>query len=429
VNFGCTPTKAAIASARVAYLSRRAAEFGVLIDDVRVDFPAVLERARKIAGASRAGLVRTLEEHGVPVLAGHARFLGRVGPLFSLSVGDSVFRARRVVIDTGARTRVPPIDGLAAVDYLHAGNWLEDRPLPDHVVFIGAGYIAVEMAQFYRRAGAAVTVIGRSEQILTTEDADVAAALRTVLEEEGVSFRLGTAVRNVVNEAGRVTVTVERDGIRDRIVGSHLFVATGRRPNTDDLGLDTIGLRPDGRGVIPTNDRLETPVPGVWVAGDVRGGPMFTHASWDDHRILESQLLGDGSLTTARRIVPHAVFTDPELGRVGLSERDAREKYGDRVTVGTFAMAHNGKAVELGATRGFIKLIADSETLELIGAAVLSADGAELVGNYITLMNAGATLAALCSSIYIHPTLTEATQSAALALGLPKTTALSRMRR
>jgi pyruvate/2-oxoglutarate dehydrogenase complex dihydrolipoamide dehydrogenase (E3) component len=233
----------------------------------------------------------------------------------------------------------------------------------------------------------------------------------------------------VVNEAGRVTVTVERDGIRDRIVGSHLFVATGRRPNTDDLGLDAIGLRPDGRGVIPTNDRLETTVPGVWVAGDARGGPMFTHASWDDHRVLESQLLGDGSLTTARRIVPYAVFTDPELGRVGLSEAKARETYGGRVRVSTFAMNQNGKAVELGEPRGFIKLIANTESLELVGAAVLAADGAELIGNYITLLNAGATLTALCKSIYIHPTLTEAIQSAALALELPMTTALSRMHR
>jgi pyruvate/2-oxoglutarate dehydrogenase complex dihydrolipoamide dehydrogenase (E3) component len=429
VNFGCTPTKAAIASARVAYLSRRAAEFGVLIDNVGVDFPAVLQRARRIAAESRAGLVKNLEQHAIPALAGHARFTGRAGSMFSLVVGDSHVRAKRVVIDTGARTIVPPIEGLATVDYLHAGNWLEGRSLPEHVIFIGAGYIGVEMAQFYRRMGAEVTVVGRAEQIFSREDADVAAALQAILEEEGISFRLDTAVRNVINEEERVKVTVERDGKRDCIAGSHLFVATGRRPNTDDLGLETIGLRPDEKGVIHANDRLETSVPGVWVAGDVRGGPMFTHASWDDHRVLESQLLSDGSLTTAGRIVPYAIFTDPELGRVGLSEKEARQKYGEHTKIITFAMNHNGKAVEIAETRGLIKLIANSQTLELVGAAVLAVDGAELVGNYITLLNAGATLTALCKSIYIHPTLTEAIQSAALALELPMTTALSRMHR
>lgn len=429
VNFGCTPTKAAIASARAAHLACRLAEFGVAADNVRIDFSTVLQRARDIAARSREGLVRNVRDHGISILVGHARFIGREDNAFILQTGNSRIRPKRVVIDTGARTSVPSIEGLSTVKYLHAGNWLEGGDLPDHVVFVGAGYIAMEMAQFYRRMGARITVIGRDEQILAKEDVDVATAVQMILEEEGIVFRLGTIARKIGGAPAGVSITIEQHGTSDSIVGSHLFIATGRRPNTDDLGLEKIGLAVDEQGAVSVNDRLETAVKGVWVAGDARGEPMFTHASWDDHRVLESQLLGDGSLTTFGRIVPYAVFTDPELGRVGLSEKQAKAKFGERVKIGTFAMNHNGKAVETGDTRGFIKLIVNQETHELLGAAVLARDGAELVGNFVMLLNAGAPLDTICKSIFIHPTLTEAVQSAALAMELPRTTALSNMQR
>jgi pyruvate/2-oxoglutarate dehydrogenase complex dihydrolipoamide dehydrogenase (E3) component len=418
VNFGCTPTKAVVASARVAHLARRAAEFGILVPGVDVDFAKVLGRARAIVEASKSSLASGLHEHHVDIVHGQARFAGRDGEWYILCVDHRDIRAKQVVINTGARTRLPPIEGLEDVAFLHAGNWLESDHLPKHVIFAGAGYIALEMAQFYRRMGAQVTVVGPGKQVADHEDPDVAQALQRILADEEITFRLGGRVKAVAREASGVRVSVRTDGETGPIAGSHLFIATGRRPNTDDLSLDTIGLTPDKDGVIEVDDRLATRAAGVWVAGDARGGPMFTHTSWDDHRVLESQLLGDGSRTTAGRIVPYAIFTDPELGRVGMTEAEARRKYGEEVKTATFEMKQNGKATEQGETRGFIKLIADGRDGRLLGAAVLAVEGAELVASYITLMNAGATLAPIRQGIYIHPTLSEAIQSAASVLEL-----------
>jgi pyruvate/2-oxoglutarate dehydrogenase complex dihydrolipoamide dehydrogenase (E3) component len=419
VNFGCTPTKAVIASARVAHLARRASEFGVRLPEPQIDFASVLARAQRIVADSVKSLEKGLAECGADVLRGAARVTGRDGKLFRFSVGEAdAGSAKQIVINAGARTLLPPIEGLEQIEYLHAGNWLHGKSLPAHVIFAGGGTIALEMAQFYRRMGSAVTVIGSDDRVAGHEDPDVSQALQEILEAEGIAFRLGAKVSAVAREGSGVRVQLTKADRREAIEGSHLFIATGRKPNTDDLGLETIGIAPDKHGVIGIDDRLATSVPGVWAAGDVRGGPMFTHTSWDDHRILESQLLGDGTRTRAGRIVPYAVFTDPELGRVGLTETEARKLHGEYVRVATFDMKHSGKAAEIGESLGFIKLIADARNGKLLGAAVFSADGAELVGNYITLMNANATLDAICRGIYIHPTLSEAVQSAASMLKL-----------
>ena len=283
---------------------------------------------------------------------------------------------------------------------------------------MGAGYIALEMAQFYRRLGSRVTVIGPGARAADHEDDDVADALQEILADEGVAFRLGSRVTAVGPHGGGVRVTFDTGGKTETLDATHLFAATGRRPNTDDLGLETIGAAVDEKGVLEVDDHLATNVPGVWAAGDVRGGPMFTHTSWDDHRILESQLLGDGTRTKADRIVPYAIFTDPELGRVGMTETQARAAHGEHVCVAKVQMKQNGKASEQGDTLGFIKLVADARDGTLFGAAVLATEGAELVASYITLLNAHKKLDVLCGAIFIHPTLTEAVQSAASALEL-----------
>ncbi|MDB5328438.1 MAG: FAD-dependent pyridine nucleotide-disulfide oxidoreductase, partial [Phycisphaerales bacterium] len=407
VNFGCTPTKAVLASARVARLARRASEFGLRIPTIEVDYPAVLRRAQKMVDDSRAGLRRGLDEKGVKILNGHARLAGREGDHFRLTVGERTIIARRVVIDTGTRTAIPDIAGLADVPYLHAGNWLSSDHCPKRLAIIGASYIGLEMAQFYRAMGAEVCVIGPSRQIARREDEDVAAELQRLMEAEGITFHLSTRVTAVARDASG-TLSLTTDTGRT-ITATDLFLATGRRPNTDDLGLDTVGVERDAKGFIKVDQRLASNVPGIWAAGDVRGGPMFTHSSWDDHRILENQFFADGQHTTAGRIVPYAIFTDPELGRVGLTEREARDQYGDSIRVQKFKLRHNGKAVQTGEPNGFIKVIADPDD-RLLGAAVLAADGAELVASYITLMNSGATLAAICNGIYIHPTMAEAVQ-------------------
>lgn len=411
VNFGCTPTKAAIASARLAHRARQGDAFGLRIPTVEVDFAAVMARCRDLARSFRSGLEDGFADADNPqILEGHARFTGRDGDGFTLRVGEQELRAQQVVIDTGTRTRMPPLDGLDAVDVLHGGNWLYHDDQPRHLILLGGSYVGLEMSQLYRRLGSDVTVVEQSARPTLREDEDVAEAMQDFLEEEGVRFRFGATARHVTADADGVTVAIEEeDGSTDELRGTHLFVATGRRPNTDDLGLDAIGLTTDDRGFLDVDERLATRVEGVWAAGDVRGGPMFTHTAWDDHRILKSQLTGDGRRTTDR-VVPYAIFTDPQLGRVGMTEQQAREA-GRDVRVVRKAMETNGKALESGDARGFVKVVVDAETDRLLGAAVLASLGAEIVHPYVTLMNADAPFTALYDGMHIHPTFSEAVHS------------------
>jgi pyruvate/2-oxoglutarate dehydrogenase complex dihydrolipoamide dehydrogenase (E3) component len=415
VNFGCTPTKAVIASARAAFQARRGAVFGLRVPTVEVDFPAVLDRARSIVMQSRGSLQRGFAaSENLRLLAGHARLRGREGGAFRVRVGEENILAARVVLNTGARSLVPPIRGLAKTGYLHAGNWLDEHRLPAHLVFIGAGYIALEMSQFYLRMGCRVTVIEKFDQILKREDEDIVSLLQHLLESEGIEFRLNTDITRIEPRRGGAAISVRSNGFRGEILASRIFLAAGRQPNTDDLGLETVGVKTSKEGFVKVDDRLATSVSGVWAAGDIRGGPMFTHTSWDDYRILESQLSGDGSRTT-RRVVPYAVYTDPELGRVGQTEAEAR-RAGAKIKVGRFEMRNNGKARETSETEGVIKIVVEAATDRILGAAVLSSDGAELVHICVDLMNAGAPYTVLRDAVHIHPTLAEAVQSAAAAI-------------
>ncbi|MBA2534583.1 MAG: mercuric reductase [Rubrobacter sp.] len=411
VNFGCSPTKAVIASARVAHQARRASEYGLEIPEVRVDFPAVLERAKEIVELKRGGLDKGLEGSDNPTLIrGHARFEGREGDGFRLRVGDESVLAEQVVLDTGTRTLLPPIEGLDQVDYIESGNWLQKTELPESLAVIGGSYIGLEMAQFYNRMGSRVTVVvGRSDHVAPREDDDVTEALHAILQAEGVKFVFCERAESVASSEDGLTLTLD-GGDPAELNVSQLFVATGRLPNTDDLGLENIGLE-TSKGIIEVDERLATPIEDIWAAGDIRGGPMFTHTSWDDHRVLQSQMAGDGSHTT-ERVVPYAIFTDPELGRVGMTEREAREA-GYEVEVMSFDMEREkGKAREIGENKGLIKVVAEASDGRILGAAVLTAEGAELVHVYVDLMNAGATLDVIRNAVHIHPTLAEDIQSA-----------------
>jgi pyruvate/2-oxoglutarate dehydrogenase complex dihydrolipoamide dehydrogenase (E3) component len=411
VNFGCTPTKAVIASARVAQLARRGGQFGVRVESVVPDFTAVLDRARGIVHQSRIGLRESLENHkNIRVIEGHARLEGRHNRAFRILIADQSLISPRVVIDTGTRSRMPPVPGLTGVACLTAENWLDRPELPDHLIVLGGGYTGLEMAQFYRRMGSAVTVVEQRSEIAQGEDEEVARALRTLLEAEDIAFRLESRVERVAGGEAGIRLDLKRERGRETLSGSHVFVAAGRRPNTDDLGLETIGLRPEADGTIRVTKRLATKVRGVWAAGDVRGGPMFTHTAWDDYRILFSQLAADGSRTTDR-IVPYAIYTDPQLGRVGETEAAAKKR-GRKVRVGRFEMRENGKAREIGETEGFIKVVVDARSGRILGAAVLASEGAELVHLFVDVMNAGGRPAVIRDAIHIHPTLAEAVQSA-----------------
>lgn len=414
VNFGCTPTKAVIASARLANLARRAAEFGLKIPTVEVDFPAVLERAKSILMESRTGLEKDIEDSSNPkLLRGHARLEGRNGKAFRARIGDTPVTVTEVVLNTGTRSLIPPIENLDTIDFIHAGNWLEKPELPAHLAIVGGGYIALEMGQFYRRMGSRVTIVEESVQITGHEDEEIASALQKQLEAEGIAFRLNARVRRVERRDGGDGLTLSDSGLSE-LKASHLFVATGRRANTDDLGLETVGVKVSDEGIVEADKRLATNVEGVWVAGDIRGGPMFTHASWDDYRVLLSQMAGDGTHTTDR-IVPYAIFTDPELGRVGMTEREAR-RAGKEIKIARYEMKKNGKAREIGEPEGFIKVIVEAATDRIIGAAVLSAEGAELIHIYVDLMNASAPYTVLRDAVHIHPTLAEALQSTVKAI-------------
>jgi len=411
VNFGCTPTKAVFASARVAHLARRGADYGLRIPSVEVDFKAVLARAKAIVAESVAHLDRGFEGSDNPrLIRGHARFAGRDGAHFRIDIDGRALTAAQVVLDTGTRNRVPPIDGVGDIAFIDADHWLDHERLPRHLLIVGGGYVGLEMGQFYRRMGAQVTIAHAQAQIAEREDRDVADALQRVLEQEGIAFVLEHRATRFVRTPSGVRTTLATEGGTRDIETSHLFLAVGRKPNTDDLRLDTVGIEVSDKGIVEVDERLATTTPGIWAAGDIRGGPMFTHTAWDDHRILVSQLLGDGSRTTDR-VVPYAVFTDPELGRVGMTERQAVDA-GRNVRIGRFEMRNNGKARELGEVAGFSKVVVDAESRQILGAAVLAVEGAELVHLYVDLMNAHAPCDVLRDAIHIHPTLAEAMQSA-----------------
>ena len=410
INFGCTPTKAAIASARIAHLARRASDFGLRVPAVEVDFAKVIRRARDIVASFRSGIERSFAAGDNPKwIPGHAKIAGREGERFRISIGSDTILASQVVLDTGTRSAIPPIDGIADVDFIDAGNWLDHDALPQRLIVIGGGVIALEMAQFYRRMGSEVVVVEATAQIAGSEDADVAEALQKLLEREGIEFHIKTKIERVKKSGNNVVVQIAKGDV----AGTHLFVAAGRKPNTDDLGLESVGVKTN-RGIVEVNDRLATNVAGIWAAGDLRGGPMFTHTAWDDHRILLSQIAGDGKRTT-ERVIPYAIFTDPEVGRVGMTEREAR-RTGKAIKVARFEIGRSSKALEIGEPDGFIKLIADASTQQLLGAAVMSNEAAELAHVYIDAMNSRVPYTVIRDAIFIHPTLSEALQSAAMAL-------------
>lgn len=293
-------------------------------------------------------------------------------------------------------------------------NWLNLETLPEHIICIGGGYVGLEMGQFFRRLGSRVTIVQSDSQLLPHEDVDVSEALYNLLAAEGIEIRIDSEVTSVAKSASRVTVNVKSGDHTAQVEGSDIFLAVGRKPNTDDLGLESVGVRTDEHGIIEVDAHLATSVKGIWAAGDIRGGPMFTHTSWDDYRTLASQLLADGSRLRST-VVPYAVFTDPELGRVGMTEREARER-GIDVAIGKFAIENNSRAEETNEPDGFIKLVVDKDTKRILGASVLSANGAELVHVYEALMLAEAPYTVLQESMAIHPTFAEALQSAAMSI-------------
>jgi pyruvate/2-oxoglutarate dehydrogenase complex dihydrolipoamide dehydrogenase (E3) component len=403
INTGCTPTKTMIASAQVAHYARNAAKWGVRTGTVSVDLPRIVARKDQVVSQWREGQERKVQQRkSLHLYRGQARF---VAP-HRLQVNDQELESERIFINTGARVDVPRLEGLDRIDYLTNASIMQLSEVPEHLLVLGGGYIGLEFGQMFRRFGSRVTVVHRSEQILPREDADVTQELQKALESEGIEFRLNARTARVEKDDGGVVLRVESAGRSETLAGTHLLVATGRRPNSDDLGLEKAGVRTDAHGYVQVNDRLETNVPGVWALGDVKGGPAFTHISFNDYQIVYANLIEGQARTTDHRLVPYSVFTDPQLGRVGMTEKEARAT-GRRLKVGKIPMSWVARAIERDETAGLMKLVVDAETDRILGASILATEGGELVQILGAVMLAGAPYTLLKGAIYIHPTLAE----------------------
>lgn len=403
INTGCTPSKTMVASAQVAHYARNACRWGVHTSGVRVDLGEVLKRKNDIVQSFRSGWATTFQKQSkLHLFRERARF---IGPR-RVQVGADTIEAERVFIDTGARPTIPPIAGLNSVPYLTNVSMLELAEIPKHLLVLGGGYIGLEFGQMFRRFGSEVTVIQSAERILPNEDEDVTSELQKILESEGIKLHVQARANKVEKKAECISLTFETRSGPETICGSHLLVATGRTPNTKDLDLSKAGIEANQKGFVVVNDRLETSAENVWALGDVTGGPAFTHISYNDYQIIYGNLYEGKDLRTSSRIVPYAVYTDPTLGRVGLTEKAARGQ-GRKLKVGKIAMTNVARAKERAETQGLMKIVVDGETDRVLGAAILAVEGGELVQILSTLMLADKPYTLLKGAIYIHPTLAE----------------------
>ncbi|MFB3074715.1 MAG: mercuric reductase [Candidatus Methylomirabilales bacterium] len=409
VNVGCTPTKTMVASGRVAYLARRAGDYGVRPNPVQVEMAKVRQRKQAIVESFRNSGQRQLEKtEGVNLLFGEASFTGPKTVAVRMNNGGTrQLTADTIFINTGGRPSSPPIPGLDSVPTLDSTSIMELDVLPAHLLVLGGGYIGLEFGQMFRRFGSEVTVVQRGKQLLAREDTDVAEEVANILREDGVEILLETQTLRAEQADGAIRLTVRTQTGERTLSGSHLLVAAGRVPNTDALNLSAAGVKTDQGGIVQVNERLETNVPGIYALGDVKGGPAFTHISYDDFRIIRTNLLEGGNTTTTGRLVPYTVYIDPQLGRVGLSETEARAT-GRPIRVAKMPMAYVARALEMDEPRGFMKAIVDADTNQILGYTALGVEGGELMSMVEIAMMGKVPYTTLRDGIFAHPTLAEA---------------------
>ncbi len=408
VNVGCTPTKTMVASARVAYLSRRSADYGVDCGPVTVSMSAVRQRKQQIVESFRdSGLQNIEKTEGLELLKGEARFSGPKSLEVLLSEGGTrLLTGERIFINTGARPAKPPVTGLDTLATLDSSSIMELETLPGHLLVMGGGYIGLEFAQMFRRFGSNVTIVHRGDHLLRSEDPDVADEVAKIFEDDGIRVLLNCEAVRANEENGGVRLALRSNDIETILEGSHLLVAVGRQPNTDRLNLQSAGVETNEQGFIKVNDQLETNVAGVYALGDVKGGPAFTHISYDDFRILRTNLLDGGHATTKGRLVPYTVFIDPQLGRIGMTETEARNQ-GLDTRVAKLPMTRVARAIEMSETRGFMKAVVDVKTKQILGCAVLGIEGGELMAMFEIAMMGHLPYTTLKDAIFAHPTLAE----------------------
>jgi pyruvate/2-oxoglutarate dehydrogenase complex dihydrolipoamide dehydrogenase (E3) component len=418
INEGCTPTKTMVASAKAAYIDRRSADYGIRNGLVTVDIQQVRQRKRDIVDSFRSGNERRIEEtEDLDLVMGEARFTGPKDLEVSLTEGETLrLTADEIFINVGARPANPPIEGLEGVPALNSTSIMELDEVPEHLLMIGGSYVGLEFAQMFRRFGSAVTIIQRGRQLMGREDADVAEAVAEIMRQDGIEVLLAANPQRVEQREEKIRVTVETPDGERAVEGSHLLMAAGRPPNTDTLGLEAAGVETDARGFVETNDRLETNVPGIYAIGDVKGGPAFTHISYDDFRILRTNLLEGGDATIADRLVPYTVFIDPQLGRVGLSEEEANQR-GLNVLVAKMPMSYVARALEVDEARGFMKAVVDANSGRILGCAILGLEGGEIMAMIQIAMIGDLPYTALRDAVFAHPTLAESLNNLFAPLG------------
>jgi len=404
VNTGCTPTKTLVASAYAAHVVRRAADYGVRVEGaVKVDMKAVKARKDAVVALSRDGVEQSLKAlEGCTVYEGHGRFVAEK----KVAVNASELTADRIFINVGARAVIPPIPGLDHVPYLTNSSMMDVDFLPAHLIILGGSYVGLEFAQAYRRFGSEVTVVEAAPRLIAREDEDVSQAVADFLKEEGIDLRVGSKVIGVEKQGNSIAVKLDSAGKNSQIVGTHLLVAVGRRPNTDDLGLDKAGIATDTRGYIQADDQLRTNIAGIWAMGDCNGRGAFTHTSWNDFQIVAANLLDNDRRRVSDRITAYALYTDPPLGRIGMTEAEVR-KTGKPALLSTLAMERVSRAKERGETTGFMKILVDRDSKQILGASFLGLAGDEVIHCVLDAMYAKAPYTVIQRAMHVHPTVSE----------------------
>ena len=408
INFGCTPTKTLIASSNLYHRVQTSHELGISVGKVELDFKNVMKRKNEIVNAFKGTIENAINRHeNITLYRGKASFIDKSSLKITHDNGqEQIIQGEKIYIDVGSKPTIVPIDGLKEVKYLDSTSIMELTELPKHLVIIGTSYIALEFGQMFKRFGSKVTMIGRGDYILKKEDKDVSDRIQEILEEDGIKFMLNSSTEKVENNYGKVKVFIKSEQKKETIECSHLMLAVGRDPLTKDLGLESAGVEIDDRGYIKVDEKLKTTADNIYALGDVKGGPAFTHIAHDDYSIIIDHEFGEGKRSTKDRLVPFTLYTEPQLGRVGLTETQAIEN-GYDVKIGKLEMRQQGRAVEENYTKGFMKAVINKEDDKILGVSILGYQGGEIMAIVEVAMMAGMTYDKLRDAVFSHPSLSE----------------------